>query len=87
LEFDVVLKSTPTRWRDAHKKGIEDWQEYRILMQVRFGTKVDYIAQKYAGVSDPVKHIAQCRNIWSLIPKKEWMHKFIHTLDIIPKNR
>jgi hypothetical protein len=29
---------------------------------------------------------AQCRKIWSSIPKKEWMHKFIHTLDMIPKN-
>lgn len=55
-------------------------------MQVRFGTKVEYIAQQYTGEGDPIDHVEQCRNIWSLIPKKEWTHKFIHTLDTIPKN-
>ena len=56
-------------------------------MQVRFGTDIDYIAKKYTRVSDPKDHVEKCKNIWSSIPKKEWMHRFIHTLDIIPKNR
>jgi hypothetical protein len=47
---------------------------------------VEYIAQKYTGVGDPTDHVEQCRNIWRSIPKKEWMHMFIHTLDTIPKN-
>jgi hypothetical protein len=38
-------------------------------MQVRFGSKVEYIGQKYEGVSDPTDHIEQCRKIWSLIPQ------------------
>jgi hypothetical protein len=45
LALDVVLKATPARWWAAHKEGIEDWQECRRLMQVRFGTEVEYIAQ------------------------------------------
>jgi hypothetical protein len=55
-------------------------------MQVRFSTKVEYIAQKYTWVSDPTNHAEQCKNIWSLISKKEWTHIFIHTLNTIPKN-
>jgi len=86
LALDVVLKATPTRWWDSHKEGIKYWKQCKIIMQVRFGTEVEYIAQKYAGVSDPTNHIAQCRKIWSLIPKKEWMHRCIHKLDTIPKN-
>jgi hypothetical protein len=54
-------------------------------MQVRFGTKVEYIVEKYVGLSEPSYHVAQCGDIWSLIPKKEWMHRFIHTLETIPK--
>ena len=82
----VVLKATPSRWWVAHKEGMEDWSKCRRVMQVIFGTKVEYIVQKYTGVSDPTNHVEQCRDIWSSIPKKEWMHMFIHTLDTIPKN-
>ena len=57
LVLDVVLKVTPTRYWASHKEGIEDWKQCKILMQVRFGAKVDYIVQKYAGFSDPKDHI------------------------------
>jgi hypothetical protein len=63
LALDVVLKATLARWWVAHKEGIKYWQECRRLMQVRFGTEVEYIVHKYIGVSDPVDHIVQFRNI------------------------
>jgi hypothetical protein len=56
-------------------------------MQVRFGTEFECIVHKYTRISDLSYHIAQCRKIWSSISNKEWMHKFIHTLDKIPMNR
>jgi hypothetical protein len=55
-------------------------------MQVRFGTELENIVQKYTWISDPTYHIVQCKNIWGSILKKEWTHMFIHTLDTIPKN-
>jgi hypothetical protein len=44
LALDIVLKATPTRWWAEHKEGIEYWHGCRIFMQVRFGTKVEYIS-------------------------------------------
>jgi len=31
-------------------------------------------------------HVEQCKALWISISEIEWRHKFIHTLDIIPKN-
>jgi len=55
-------------------------------MQVRFGIEPKNIAQKYTGICDPTDHIMQCKDIWILVSKKEWTHRFIHTFDTIPKN-
>jgi hypothetical protein len=33
-----------------------------------------------------VGHVEKCRDLWSSVPKTKWMHRFIHTLDTIPKN-
>jgi hypothetical protein len=86
LALDVVLKETPARWWDAHREGIKYWSQCNRLMQIRFGTEEEDIAQKYTGESDPAGHVEQCRDLWSSVPEIEWMHKFIHTLDTIPKN-
>jgi hypothetical protein len=59
LALYVVLKATPSRWWDAHKEGMEYWSQCKILMQVRLGTEVEYIVQKYTGVSDPTYHVEQ----------------------------
>jgi hypothetical protein len=62
LALDVVLKATPTRWWDAHNVGMKELLKCRILMQVRFGTKVEHIAQRYTGESGPVDYVEKCRD-------------------------
>jgi hypothetical protein len=42
LALDIVLKATLAIWWVAHKEAIEDWKQCRGLMQVRFGTEVEY---------------------------------------------
>jgi hypothetical protein len=70
---------TPARWWVAHKEGMEDWSQCRRLMQVRFGTEVENIAQKYTGESDPVDHVEQCRTLWSSVPKRNgYTNLYIH---------
>jgi hypothetical protein len=44
------------------------------------------MTQKYTREGNPTDHVAQCEKAWKLIPRKEWTHRFIHTLDTIPKN-
>jgi hypothetical protein len=46
-------------------------------MQVRFGTEVEYIAQKYTGVSDPTDHIAVQKHMG--IDTKEGMDAQVYT--------
>jgi hypothetical protein len=74
LGLDVVLKDTLARWWDSHKEGIVDWSQCRRTMQVRFGTDVENVEQKYIGVSDPTGHMEQCRNKWRSTSKDEWIH-------------
>jgi len=47
---------------------------------------VEYTTHKYVEEGNPTDHVTQCENIWSMTMKKEWTHKFIHTLETIPKN-
>jgi len=51
-----------------------------------FGTRTEYIVHKYSGLGFPTSHITQCITTWNSIPKQEWMHLFLHTLDTILKN-
>jgi hypothetical protein len=68
------------------QRGDERLVTMQRLMQIRFGTEEENIAQKYTGESDPTGHVEQCRDLWSSVPETEWMHIFIHTLDTILKN-
>jgi hypothetical protein len=81
-----MLKVTPTRWWVVHKDGIRDWQQCRRLLQVRFGTENEDTMQKYTGLSFLMEHVTQCIVTWNKVPKKEWTHLFVHTLDTILKN-
>jgi hypothetical protein len=40
LALDVTLKVTPMRWWVTHKERIDNWQQCRRLLQVRFGTNI-----------------------------------------------
>ena len=55
-------------------------------MAIRFSVDKEYVPQKYTGETDPRAHIQTCEQNWSDIPEDEWVHKFIHTLDTVPRN-
>ena len=55
-------------------------------MEIRFGKEISYIDCKYTGMTNPVEHIEQYRLTWQEYPRQEWVHHFIHTLDMIPRN-
>jgi hypothetical protein len=67
LALDVVLKVNPPRCWDAHKEGMKDLPQCRILMQVRFRNEGENIVQKYTSESDPIVHVEQCRSLSSSI--------------------
>ena len=37
-------------------------------------------------MTDLVKQIEYCHATWEACPRQEWVHQFIHTLDLIPRN-
>jgi hypothetical protein len=44
LALDVMLKAARARWWAAHKNRIDNSQQCKRLLQVRFGTKTEYTA-------------------------------------------
>jgi hypothetical protein len=54
-------------------------------MKIRFGMEGYNIAQKYIGESDPTDHVEQCRVLWGIVLETQWTHRFIHSLDTVPK--
>jgi len=40
----------------------------------------------FHGQNSPQDHLRQCYAAWENIPREEWVHKFMHTLEPIAKN-
>jgi len=86
LALDASLRDTPARWWAAHKNSIQDWSQCKRLIKIRFGETSEYVSGQYSGKTNPREHIITCGYIWNELPKEDWPHMFIHTLDNIPKN-
>src|SRR5277367_1396628 len=84
--IDLAVRATPARWLYAHKDNIVSWDDCKRLMTVRFSNNRECPQQKYTGDSDPKSHIQRCEQNWLDIPRDEWVHLFIHTLDTVPRN-
>ena len=56
------------------------------MLEIRFSENVSYVGQKYIGFMYHVDHLENYCVTWRMIPRQEWVHLFIHTLDTVPKN-
>lgn len=67
---------------------MEAWEQVRRMLKLIFGQNPGYVDKQYTGIESPSMHIDICVVTWTDhgIPKKEWVHQFIYTLDIIPTN-
>ena len=54
-------------------------------MEVIFDEIVTVLSQKYTGLSNPVEHLSQCHMAFAKYPRQEWVHHFIHTLEMTPR--
>ena len=41
---------------------------------------------KFNGKTSPQEHLKQCYEAWKRVPRDEWVHRFVHTLEPIAKN-
>ena len=55
-------------------------------MESNFGEEATTMSHKYTGLSNAVKHINQCRTAFAEYPRQEWVHHFIHTLEMTPRS-
>ena len=81
----VALRATPTRWWIMHQQNIPTSDTCRRLLLIRFGDDSEGIESLYDGVSRPTTHIWSYEEAWKDRSKDEWVHLFVHTLDISPR--
>jgi hypothetical protein len=55
-------------------------------MIVHFSDQDEGYEARYTGHICPKNHVRSCEEAWSNIPKEQWAHKFINTLDTTPIN-
>ena len=84
--LDHVLKATPAKWWGTHKQSISEWPQCQSLMDAIFDEEVTTVSHKYTCLLSPAKHINRCRTAFAEYPQQEWIHHFIHTLEIMPRS-
>jgi hypothetical protein len=86
LALDEALKATLARWWGTHKKTIVEWVQCRTLLTVHFSDQAEGCEVRYTCQRCTKDHVRSCEEAWSNIPKEQWVHKFINTLDTTPIN-
>jgi hypothetical protein len=86
LALDEALKATPARWWGTHKRNITEWIQCHTLMTAWFSAQEESCEVRYTGRSCPKDHVRSCEEAWSDIPRDQWVHIFINTLDTTPIN-
>ena len=84
--LDEDLKATPARWWGTHKKNITEWVECHNLLTMCFSNQAKGCKVRFTCQSFPKNHVRNCEEAWSNIPREQWAHKFINTLDTTPIN-
>jgi hypothetical protein len=84
--LDEALRATPARWWGTHKKNITEWVQCLTLLTVCFSDQDEGCEVRYTCQSFPKDHVRRYEESWRIIPKEQWVHKFINTLDTTPIN-
>ena len=51
-------------------------------MEVRFREEVTLVNHQYSGLANPVEHLNHYRIAFAEYSRQEWVHHFIHTLEM-----
>jgi hypothetical protein len=86
LAMDEAMKATPVRWWGIHKRNITDWTQCQTLMTTRFSAQEGSCEAWYTSRICPKDHVRSCEEPWSDIPREQWVHRFVNTLDTTPIN-
>ena len=53
---------------------------------VHLGDVDVYHAGRYDGRDDPASNLNECQRLWTLHPKYECVHAFVHTIEEMPRS-
>lgn len=86
--LDIALKVTPTRWWGTHKMLLQVWDQVKRMFMLRFTKQMEIACMRYIGKRSPYSHIDHYVTMWKdkHISEEEWVHRFVHTLDVVPTN-
>ena len=84
--LEAALRATAARWWKGHRKYIHSWEACQKFLRLRFIDQSQEVRSKFNGQNSPQEHLKQCYAAWEHVPREEWVHKFVHTLEPIAKN-
>ena len=85
--LDSVFKATAARQWNGHKKNIPSWKACQNFLRLRFMDQPQEVKSRFDGKNSPQEHLAKCYEVWQHVPQEEWVHRFVHTLDLIARNQ
>ena len=56
------------------------------MLEIIFWEEISYTGRKYTRLRNHDEHINHCHTTWQEYPWQEWVHWFIHTLEMVPRN-
>ena len=83
--LETALGATAAWWTDR-KKSTPSWGAYQKFLRLRFVNQFQEVRSKFNGQNSPQDHLRQCYAAWENIPREEWVHKLMHTLEPIAQN-
>ena len=86
--MDTTLQSTSARWWSNYCNSLTRWDEVAAVIKARFQMEKEPKGKdRYQGDASPRTHLKECEVKWRADGYLEelWIHRFIHSLDIIPK--
>ena len=84
--LDSAFRATIARWWNGHKQHIHSWRNCQKFLRLRFVDQPREVQSRFNGKTNPQVHLEQCYEAWRCVPREEWIHRFIHTLEPIAKN-
>ena len=84
--LDSAFRATVAQWWNGHKKYMHSWEAFQKSLCLRFRDQPQEVQSRFNGKTSPQGHLEQCYEAWKHVPREEWVHRFVHTLEPIAKN-
>ena len=83
--LETALGATVVGWTD-HKKSTPSRGASQKFLRLSFMNQVQEARSKFIGQNSPQEHLRQNYAAWDNIPRAEWVHQFVHTLEPLAQN-